>query len=268
MYAKKYQICFLVTVCSAMQLAAEDKQATATTSTPVRTAPAPVKKEEKTVARGTPIVRRDFPDQNITNIISENADGTVIRFCDMFNTMATAADGKEKQLEMDALQRVETNNLERQRQESAKKLEEFNAKKDMLSKEARAKEEQELMALSRDLQNEVQKAQERVRHELNKATEELARAAEQAAIEVAKEEGVDFLIEKNTGRVIFSKDAYDLTSRVTDKMNGNRELRLAAQNKQQQPANAITVAAPHTVPPREASKVAAVEPKKAAEVKA
>ncbi len=150
---------------------------------------------------------------------------------EMFTTLSSSDEGKLEQTRVTTLQAEKASKLEAQRQESAKKLTEFNAKKDTLSKEARDKQEQELLALSRDLQNEVQKAQELVRHEMNRATEKLARDAEKAAIEVAKAEDLDVLLEKNTGRVIWSKDNFDVTSKVTAKMNENHKIALA-QNKQ------------------------------------
>ncbi|HEV2916150.1 MAG TPA: OmpH family outer membrane protein [Candidatus Babeliales bacterium] len=220
----KYSVLVLFAACSTAGLIAEDKQV-GTPSSATKVTPAAEKKSSELVS------------------LTKNA-GMAVEIWDAYSSMGTAGDGKEKQQEMEQLQKEATNTLEQQRQASAKRLDAFNAKKDTLSKEAREKEEQELIALSRDLQNEVQKAQERIRHELNKATEELARTAEQAAIEIAKEDNIDLLIEKNTGRVVYNKETYDITNRVTQRMDEKRATRLA-QNKKT--SNAVTVASPHVV---------------------
>jgi Skp family chaperone for outer membrane proteins len=248
----KYSLFTLVTVCAMTGLSAEDKQVSASPVVPVKVAPVV---EKKSGIGSSSLAGRDVVVTDVSDIL--------IGVCDLYNAMASTGDGKEKQQEMEVLQKDLTANLEQQRLASAKKLESFNAKKDTLSKEAREREEQELIALSRELQNEVQKAQERVRHELNKATEELAHAAEQAAVEIAKADKLDLLIEKNTGRVIYSRESFDVTKRVEETMNRNREVRLA-QNKKASPAT-LTASAPRTVvPQKDAPKVVSSDVKKAA----
>lgn len=127
--------------------------------------------------------------------------------------------GKEEQAVMEKLQAKESERLEGDRKKLDDRLKAFNAKKDTLSEDARKKEEQELMAASNNLQNEVRKAQELIRAEMGKATEKLAKLTEEAAVEIAKAEKVDVLLEKNTGRVVYTKNGTDLTDKIQKKMN-------------------------------------------------
>jgi Skp family chaperone for outer membrane proteins len=136
--------------------------------------------------------------------------------------------GKIKEAELQKLQKAKSDALEKKREKLDGELKAFNAKKDTLTEDARKKAEQELMKASNELQNDVKAAQEEVRTAMNVATEELVSQAEKAAIEVAKAEGVDVLLEQNTGRVLYTKNGGDLTAKIQSKMNENFKL---AQNK-------------------------------------
>lgn len=147
------------------------------------------------------------------------AGSPVISTFDQIAGMSQSEDGKEAQKAMEKLQTDLAAELETKRKNLDERLKLFNAKKETLSTEARQKEEQELMAASNELQGEVRQAQERIRGEMNKVTEKLAKVAEEAAVEIAKAEKVDVLLEKNTGRVIYTKNGTDLTDKVQKKMN-------------------------------------------------
>ncbi len=164
-----------------------------------------VKKVEKTVA--------------VVSDIDKNVASPVISTYDQIAGMSQSEIGKEAQQAMEKLQTEKASALEADRKTLDDRLKQFNAKKDTLSQEARQKEEQELMAASGELQNKVRKAQEEIRLEMTKATEKLAKVAEEAAVEVAKAEKVDVLLEKNTGRVIYTKNGSDLTDKIQKKMN-------------------------------------------------
>ena len=97
-----------------------------------------------------------------------------------------------------------------------------------------------------------------IRGELSKATEELARAVEEAAVSIAKADHLDLLIDKNTGRVVYSKDSYDLTPRIEAKMNENYKIALA---KDKKAAETLTASAKDA--PKESIKTVATEAKKA-----
>ena len=56
----------------------------------------------------------------------------------------------------------------------------------------------------------------------------MAKLSDEAAVEIAKAENVDVLLEKNTGRVIYTKNGNDLTDKIQKKMN---EKTTVAKNK-------------------------------------
>jgi Skp family chaperone for outer membrane proteins len=159
---------------------------------------------------------------------------------DQIVAMSQSEEGKEAQKAMEALQTREASALENERKSLDERLKLFNAKKDTLSDDARKKEEQELMASSNGLQGKVREAQELIRGEMAKATEKLAKLSDEAAIEIAKAENVDLLLEKNTGRVIYTKNGNDLTDKIQKKMN---EKTTVAKNKAPKTAVKTTKAA-------------------------
>ena len=168
------------------------------------------------------------------SVVSDEQDkiiGTsspVVSTFDQVIGMSQSEMGKEEQKVMEKLQAELAAELETERKGLDDRLKQFNVKKDAMSEEARKKEEQELMAASNDLQGKVRKAQEHIRAEMTKATEKLAKLAEEAAVEIAKAEKVDVLLEKNTGRVVYTKNGTDLTDKVQKKMN---EKTAVAKNK-------------------------------------
>lgn len=143
----------------------------------------------------------------------------VISTFDQIVSMSQSELGKEEQKAMEKLQTEKATVLEADRKVLDERLKEFNVRKDTLSEAARKKEEQELMAASNSLQADVRKAQELIRAEMTEATNRLAKVADEAAIEIAKAEQVDVLLEKNTGRVIYTKNGSDLTDKIQRKMN-------------------------------------------------
>jgi Skp family chaperone for outer membrane proteins len=168
----------------------------------------------------------------IVSDIDKKASSPVVSTFDQITGMSQSELGKEEQKVMEKRQTELAAQLEEQRKGLDERLKQFNAKKDTMSKEAREKEEQELMAASNALQTEVRKAQETIRGEMTKATEKLAKLAEEAAVEIAKAENVDVLLEKNTGRVVYTKNGTDLTDKIQRKMNEKTAL---AKNKAPKP---------------------------------
>ncbi len=182
-------------------------------------------------ANPTTVVEKAQKTVTITSDTHDKVLGTaspVISTFDQVIGMSQSELGKEEQKAMEKLQTDLAAELETERKGLDDRLKLFNAKKDTVSEDARKKEEQELMTASNDLQAKVRKAQEQIRAEMTKATEKLAKLAEDAAVEIAKAEKVDVLLEKNTGRVVYTKNGTDLTDKVQKKMN---EKTTVAKNK-------------------------------------
>lgn len=159
----------------------------------------------------------------ITTIASDMNIGVV----NLFDCMGTSEQGKKFRLDVESKQKELEGKIATLQQSFESQVKDFNTKKDLLTTDARAKEEQRLVNLQSDLQNEAQKAEQELRLVMNSLTEDLAQEAEKAAIALAQEKNFDLLLEKTSGRVIYCKANYEFTELVSNKMDSSWQTRLA-----------------------------------------
>lgn len=150
-----------------------------------------------------------------------------IRYIDAFTAMRECKQGIE-----------EVAKLEERRQELAKKIEqegkkyeasvnEFKAKTSTMSESARAKKEQELVRLKRDYESMVQGSEEEMKLVMQQITELLGREIEVAVTQYAQAEGLDAVIDKVTGRVLYTSSKADATTKVVTIMDKNHAVKVA-----------------------------------------
>jgi len=142
-----------------------------------------------------------------------------IRFIDTFAAMRESTEG---------VKIAET--IEKQRESIAKQLEadgkklevkdkEVRAKMSTMSKEALNKEEATMTKMKRDLENKVRDGEETLKLAMQQATESLAHKVEKAVDAYAKTEQPDAIIDKTTGRVVYTSGKADITDLIKDNMN-------------------------------------------------
>jgi Skp family chaperone for outer membrane proteins len=159
--------------------------------------------------------------------------GTIdVSVVDLVVPIGESEASKPEQQRLEKLRDEVTKKLEIKRQEVLTALNEHNAQKATLSPEAREKGEKSLMQRNADLQEMVKNEQNVFQAEVQKSSQLLTDQATEAAIQVAKAANVDVLLEKNTGRVLYTRNGNDLTDQVLKKMNYNYTV---AQNKNTQP---------------------------------
>lgn len=173
---------------------------------------------------------------------AKNADRNdlKIRFMDVFAAMREGEEGAEVTAKLD-LKRQE---LGKEVESKGKRLEqakvEFKTKASTMNDAARAKKEQEIVRMSRDFESDVQMYEEELKGSMQAATEVLAKEVEQAVTEIAKKEGLDAVIDKVTGRVVYTSGKADCTVQVVQHMNKNFKTKIAQNGKSA--ASAITLA--------------------------
>jgi Skp family chaperone for outer membrane proteins len=175
----------------------------------------------------------------ITAITSDMNIGVV----NLFDCMGTSEQGKKFKLDVENKQKNLEEKIANLQQTFESQVKDFNAKKDLLTGDARAKEEQRLMSLQSDLQNEVQKAEQELRLFMNSLTEDLATEAEKAAIALAQEKNFDLLLEKTSGRVIYCKANYEFSELVSNKMDSSWQTRLAKNTEKSENKKEVLVKA-------------------------
>jgi len=103
------------------------------------------------------------------------------------------------------------------------------------------------MKMDREYKNKIQESEEELKIDMQKKTENLARNVDKAVIEIAKEEKLDAVVDKVTGRVIYVDEKFDFTAQVKGEMNKQYEIKLAQNKKESSKLDTITTAQAHTI---------------------
>jgi len=168
-----------------------------------------------------------------------------IRFIDSFEVMGSCNEGIKARHELEEKREVLGKEIQQEEQKITQIMSEYKGKSSMLSDSAREKEEKKLMKMDREYKNKIQESEEELKIDMQKKTENLARNVDKAVIKVAKEEKLDAVVDKVTGRVIYVDEKFDFTVQVKGEMNKQYEVKLA-QNKKDK-LDTITMAPDHTV---------------------
>lgn len=154
-------------------------------------------------------------------------DNLQIAFVDSFKAMRDCKEGQVVGKELDAMRDKFSKEIQQAAQKIAQedaKLKEqvaaLEAKASTLKAEAYAREKQNLAKVGRGIEKQKQGLEEDVREKeeaikitMQQKTEELAVKIEEGIVAVAKAQGVDAVIDKMTGRVMYTKD--DNTGDIT-----------------------------------------------------
>lgn len=154
-------------------------------------------------------------------------DNLQIAFVDSFKAMRDCKDGQVVGKELDAMRDKFSKEIQQEAQKIAKeeadlkaKIAALEAQASALKPEAYAREQQSLAKddrhikkMKEELQEGVRDKEETIKVVMQQKTEELAGKIEEGIITVAKEKGVDAVIDKMTGRVMYTKE--DNTGDIT-----------------------------------------------------
>lgn len=176
----------------------------------------------------TPAPKVETPVVSTMDISKHMTTGDLkIRYIDAFEAMRECTQGKE-----------EVAKLEERRQELAKKIEvegkkyetlvnEFKAKSATMNETARAQKEQELVRKKREYESMVQGSEEEMKLVMQQVTDKLGQEIEQAVKQIAQTDGLDAVVDKVTGRVLYTSTKSDCTSRVVKVMDQNHTVKVA-----------------------------------------
>ncbi len=129
-----------------------------------------------------------------------------IAFVDSFQTMRECDEGKAVGKELENMREKISNEIREQAQKVALREKELQGKASTMKKELFAQQEREIARQKRSLEDDVREAEETLKVTMQSKTEKLAAKVEEGIVEVAKEKGVDAVIDKMTGRVIYTKE--------------------------------------------------------------
>lgn len=129
-----------------------------------------------------------------------------IAFVDSFQAMRECEEGKKVGKELDAVREKLSKEIQTEAQKLAVEEKEFKAKLPTMKKELAENEERKLAKRRRALEDRVRDGEEELKITMQNKTETLAAKVEEGIVQVAKQKGVDAVIDKMTGRVLYTKE--------------------------------------------------------------
>jgi len=163
-----------------------------------------------------------------------------IRFIDSFEVMGSCKEGIRARHDLEEKREVLGKEIQREEQKITQTMSEYKGKSSMLSDSAREKEEKKLMSMEREYKNKVQDSELDLKTDMEKKTQNLARNVDKAVKEVAKEEKLDVVVDKPTGRVIYVDERLDFTVQVKGEMNKQYEIKLAQDTRKSSKLDMMT----------------------------
>ncbi len=166
---------------------------------------------------------------NVADMVStlENKSDLKIRFMDTFEAMRVSKEGVKVSQELEEKRKELAKKIETEEKRMAQSMTEYRAQASSLSDTARNKKELELTNMKRDYEAMVQKYEEELKLVMQQKTELLAKEVDKAVTRIAKEEALDAVVDRMTGRVIYASQKGDYTDKVAREMNKQYEVKLA-----------------------------------------
>jgi outer membrane protein len=167
---------------------------------------------------------------NVSDVVSslESKADLKIRFIDTFDAMRSSKEGQEVSKELENKRKELAKNIEAEEKKVAQAMTEYRGKASTLSDVARNKEEQKLTKMKRDYEAMVQGSEEELKLVMQQKTEMLAKEVDKAVTQIAKAEGLDAVVDRMSGRVIYASQKGDFTEKITREMNKQYEVKLAS----------------------------------------
>jgi len=164
-------------------------------------------------------------DSNITVDIA-------MGFIDSFAIMGDCQEGQKARKEIESKRDMATREIQDESKRFEKSKSDYISKSTTMSDSAREKEEKQLMKMERDLKNLLAEKEEEIKIDMQLATENLAQSLDAGVAKLAKNENLDVVFDKMTGRAMYVSEKFDFTAQTIKEVNKNYEVKLAQNNKQ------------------------------------
>ena len=137
--------------------------------------------------------------------IMARADLDIV-FVDSFEAMRKCKDGELASKKIDMDRDSISKELQEKAQEIAKEQGDLESKKATLKPELVAKRQRDIDRKKREFEDLVRDKEEEMKLVMQQHTEHVAMKVEEGIVAVAKDKNVDAVIDKMTGRVLYTKD--------------------------------------------------------------
>ena len=142
--------------------------------------------------------------------------------------------GKEIKGKLDSAFKKSGTEVQFEEQKITKAVNEYKAKESTMADAAKETEQARLMKMRRDFEGMVQEKDEEMKRLQAKLNEQLTKEALQTAGELAQTEGLDVVVDTDSGKVLYVASNVNYTGKFTDCINKHYD----AQNAKTAPAKA------------------------------
>lgn len=129
-----------------------------------------------------------------------------IVFVDSFKAMRECKDGQLVGKELDDMRDAFSKEIQAEAQKIANMEKDLKSQASMLKADVLNKKTREIDRMKRDLEDSVREKEESIKVAMQQKTEALAMKVEESIVTVAKSKDVDAVIDKMTGRVMYTKE--------------------------------------------------------------
>lgn len=144
-----------------------------------------------------------------------------IGFVDSFEVMRNCKAGQEATKDVQAQRERLAKELQEEEQLVVKAMTDFRTKSatPAFSDTAREAEEKRILSMRRGLESKAAQYEEDLKMSMQKISERIAKEVDEGVIATAKVGGFDAMVDKMTGRVIYTKAEFDVTDAVTKQVD-------------------------------------------------
>ncbi len=174
---------------------------------------------------------------DIDSYITSKSD-LKVRYIDTLAVMRDSQEGVKVAKQLEEKRQELAARIEAKEKEFTKAAQEFRSKASMMKQAARDKEEQRLMRMETDYKALVQSSEQELKLTMQRVTERLAQGVDRVVEKIAKREELDAVVDKMTGRVLFTSVKADYTAKVVNAMDKDYKVRIAKADRAEKEATA------------------------------
>jgi outer membrane protein len=147
------------------------------------------------------------------------AEDVRIAFVDLRKAVFASREGKAAQEEFSKLEAAKLEELRPMRDELERLQEELEKQKFLITEDALAERQLEIMKRRRDLERDIRAAEDELQLEQVRLLQPIQKKVAQVVEELGKEKGFTMIVDKNTRGLLFTDQSLEVTEMVVQKLN-------------------------------------------------
>jgi outer membrane protein len=147
------------------------------------------------------------------------AEDVRIAFVDLRKAVFSSREGKAAQEEFTKLEAAKLEELRPMRDELERLQEELEKQKFLITEDALAERQLEIMKRRRDLERDIRAAEDELQLEQVRLLQPIQKKVAQVVEQLGKEKGFTMIVDKNTRGFLFTDQSLEVTEMVVQKLN-------------------------------------------------